>query len=230
LALRELRDSAGFDAKTVQAIAAENNIPKSTLWAAMRGQRIPSTPVLAALVRAWGGDEAEWARRRTRVENEIEQLRQAKPAIAECRPDQPMSYSLFAGSNIGQTSKDSERAETYSRLKAVLLGQAPNPEEARKAAIDRRLRRLAAEKTVEMNSGDDLVAVVLGQHDALLWDVLREQAGHPTLRQISSKVGIHQAAVGLILKGGRNNDREGERVCRYLVARRDRLARRASDE
>lgn len=36
LALRQLRDEAGFDAKTIASIAAENHIPKSTLHAALR--------------------------------------------------------------------------------------------------------------------------------------------------------------------------------------------------
>jgi transcriptional regulator with XRE-family HTH domain len=75
LALRQLRDEAGFDAPTVTNIAAKNHIPRSTLHAAMRGKRIPSLPVLAALVRSWSGDEGEWARRRTETEQEIERLR-----------------------------------------------------------------------------------------------------------------------------------------------------------
>ncbi|MFJ4716788.1 helix-turn-helix domain-containing protein [Streptomyces sp. NPDC088785] len=75
IALRQLRDSAGFDAMTIQAIAARNDMPPSTLHAALRGQRIPSVPVLAALVRAWDGDEAEWMQKRTQVEDEVERSR-----------------------------------------------------------------------------------------------------------------------------------------------------------
>ncbi|WP_406444586.1 helix-turn-helix domain-containing protein [Streptomyces sp. NBC_00631] len=75
LALRRLRDEAGFNAKTIDVIAAENHMSRSTLYAAMRGARIPTVPVLAALVRAWGGDQVEWLIGRTETEAEIEGLR-----------------------------------------------------------------------------------------------------------------------------------------------------------
>ncbi|MFF9901878.1 helix-turn-helix domain-containing protein [Streptomyces olivaceus] len=55
LELRALRDAAGFDAPSVDQIAARTNIPRSTLFAALRGQRLPTRPVLGALVTAWGG-------------------------------------------------------------------------------------------------------------------------------------------------------------------------------
>ncbi|CAL9650830.1 helix-turn-helix domain-containing protein [Streptomyces sp. enrichment culture] len=77
LALRQLRVEAGFEAKTVDAIAAANNMPRSTLYAALRGERLPSVPVLAALVRAWGGDEVHWLTRRMETETEIERRRLA---------------------------------------------------------------------------------------------------------------------------------------------------------
>ncbi|MET9462436.1 hypothetical protein ABZY05_46815 [Streptomyces canus] len=83
LALRLLRDRAGFDAKTIESIAAENYIPKSTLYAAMRGTRMPTRPVLAALVRAWNGDPEEWLVRRTETEAEIERLRQQSQPLAD---------------------------------------------------------------------------------------------------------------------------------------------------
>ncbi|MFE9284785.1 helix-turn-helix domain-containing protein [Streptomyces olivaceus] len=54
LELRALRDAAGFDAPSVDQIAARTNIPRSTLFAALRGQRLPTRPVLGALVTAWG--------------------------------------------------------------------------------------------------------------------------------------------------------------------------------
>ncbi|MGV9292359.1 hypothetical protein [Streptomyces sp. NPDC003719] len=224
--MRELRDSAGFGAKTVQAIAAENGIPKPTLWAALRGQRIPSAPVLAALVRAWGGDEVEWARRRTRVESEIEALRRAKPTIGQATPQQlPTDVIMSILSKIGQQSDEPGGEQTFDQLRAQLLGHEPDPEEARQAAIKRRLDRLAAEKTIELNSGNGLVAVILSQRKAVYWDVLREQAGSPSLREISRSVNVNHSTVGSILKGDAGYDRQAERVCRYLLERRDRLIR-----
>ncbi|MGW1539748.1 hypothetical protein ACWCPM_05640 [Streptomyces sp. NPDC002309] len=70
-----MRDEAGFDAMTIDAIAAERKIPRATLYAAMRGARIPTVPVLAALVRAWNGDPGHWLRFRSETEAEIENLR-----------------------------------------------------------------------------------------------------------------------------------------------------------
>ncbi|MFI9205537.1 helix-turn-helix domain-containing protein [Streptomyces sp. NPDC053048] len=79
LELRALRDAAGFDAPTVDQIAARSRIPRSTLYAALRGRRVPTRPVLGALVRAWGGDPAEWLMKRTAVEAELEAARGARP-------------------------------------------------------------------------------------------------------------------------------------------------------
>lgn len=50
-------------------------MPRVTLYAALRGQRIPTIPVLAVLVRAWGGDEKHWLSFRTETEQEIERER-----------------------------------------------------------------------------------------------------------------------------------------------------------
>ncbi|MGW2447956.1 hypothetical protein [Streptomyces sp. NPDC001675] len=81
LALRELRDTAGFGAPTIKQIASLHHIPRSTLYAAMRGQRIPMVPVLAALVRSWGGDETYWMSLRTRTETEIEKNRRQQTEL-----------------------------------------------------------------------------------------------------------------------------------------------------
>lgn len=90
IALRRLRDEAGFNAKRIDFIAAESGIPRATLFAAMRGQRIPTVPVLAALVTAWNGVPVQWLEFRTSTEKEIEQLRlERKATSAEIvpRPD-----------------------------------------------------------------------------------------------------------------------------------------------
>ncbi|MFF0092686.1 hypothetical protein ACFYSF_22370 [Streptomyces canus] len=56
-------------------ISAKSHIPRATLYAALSGNRVPTVPVLAALVRAWNGDEAEWLARRTQTEQELEEAR-----------------------------------------------------------------------------------------------------------------------------------------------------------
>ncbi|MEU2588286.1 helix-turn-helix transcriptional regulator [Streptomyces avermitilis] len=58
LALRQLRDDAGFDAPPVDVIAAKFGVARSSLHHALRGQRIPSVPTLAALVSATGETRA----------------------------------------------------------------------------------------------------------------------------------------------------------------------------
>lgn len=86
LELRALRDAAGFEAPSVDQIAARAHIPRSTLFAALRGQRLPTRPVLGALVTAWGGDATEWLIRRTVTEGELEELRAPRPFEARVTP------------------------------------------------------------------------------------------------------------------------------------------------
>uniref|UniRef100_UPI00130265F7 ATP-binding protein n=1 Tax=Crossiella equi TaxID=130796 RepID=UPI00130265F7 len=63
--LRKLRASAG--GPTYRTLAAATHFSSSTLAAATGGQRLPSLVVTLALVRACGGDAAEWERRWHRV-------------------------------------------------------------------------------------------------------------------------------------------------------------------
>jgi hypothetical protein len=78
LELRALQDSAGGAAKSIDQIAVQYNIHRDTLYAALRGKRIPSRPVLAALVSAWGGDEGKWMTKRRSLEVEMETMRVAQ--------------------------------------------------------------------------------------------------------------------------------------------------------
>jgi transcriptional regulator with XRE-family HTH domain len=68
LELRSLRDRLGVDAPGIDDISVRENIPRSTLYAALRGARLPSRKVVAALARAWGADEATWLAKRNAVE------------------------------------------------------------------------------------------------------------------------------------------------------------------
>ncbi len=69
--LRSLRDRLGATAPSIDEVSRRENIPRSTLYAALRGQRLPSREVVAALARSWGGDDAEWLARRSAVESAV---------------------------------------------------------------------------------------------------------------------------------------------------------------
>lgn len=69
--LRALRDRAGSTAPSVDLISETSGIPRSTLYAALRGTRVPRVAVLIALTQAWGGDEGVWLARRTRLHDEL---------------------------------------------------------------------------------------------------------------------------------------------------------------
>jgi hypothetical protein len=68
--LRELRDHMGDNAPTIDQISIREGVPRSTLYAALKGARLPNRDVVAALVRSWGGDVAEWLTKRSAVELE----------------------------------------------------------------------------------------------------------------------------------------------------------------
>jgi tetratricopeptide (TPR) repeat protein len=67
--LRSLRDRLGSSAPSVEEVSRHENIPRSTLYAALRGERLPSRQVVSALARSWGGDEGEWLAKRGAVES-----------------------------------------------------------------------------------------------------------------------------------------------------------------
>ncbi|MGJ6963896.1 hypothetical protein ACSDR0_18485 [Streptosporangium sp. G11] len=77
LELRHLRDQAGGRALSIDQISDREKIARSTLFAVMRGARLPNRDVLAALVAAWGGDQGEWMSRRSAVETQLELQRRA---------------------------------------------------------------------------------------------------------------------------------------------------------
>lgn len=110
LDLRALRDEAGFDALTVDAIAARTKIPRSTLYAALRGQRIPTRPVLEAMVTAWGGDPVQWLKRRSSTEAEVEASRGGREVKAT-----PRKTSLVSPVSPAPLPKD-ERETALSRF------------------------------------------------------------------------------------------------------------------
>ena len=81
-ALRELRDDLGPTAPTVDDVSDRSGIPRSTLYAALQGKRLPTEVVVAALAESWGGDAATWARLRNEVDVAVAQPRAADAADA----------------------------------------------------------------------------------------------------------------------------------------------------
>lgn len=73
--LRALRATLGRNAPTVDQISANEQIPRSTLYAALRGTRLPSRETVGAFARAWGGDEAEWLAKRIALEDQMAERR-----------------------------------------------------------------------------------------------------------------------------------------------------------
>jgi hypothetical protein len=64
----------------VDRISVDEGIPRSTLYAALKGDRLPGREVVAALVRSWGDDVTEWLVKRTAVEAELTRDRGAVSA------------------------------------------------------------------------------------------------------------------------------------------------------
>jgi transcriptional regulator with XRE-family HTH domain len=75
--LRELIKASGLSVARVSQIT---DVPKSTIYGAMSGRRLPSDAVFVALVRAAGGPEKEWRERRFRVALQTEDDLNVSPA------------------------------------------------------------------------------------------------------------------------------------------------------
>lgn len=80
--LRDLRARKGADAPTIDEISTAERLPRSTLYAALKGDRLPGPQVISALVRAWGGSEADWLARRSELQAMIASSSSARPSQA----------------------------------------------------------------------------------------------------------------------------------------------------
>ncbi|MET7609044.1 helix-turn-helix transcriptional regulator [Streptomyces avermitilis] len=196
IALRELRDDAGFDAPPIDVIAARYQVSRSSLHHALRGQRIPTVPVLAALVRAWGGDEAYWLRLRTATEEEeLERERLAVKAQLNREldwTDPPLHVRELIGIKP-------DRAEVVARLFceladlgdpdaiAVFDGDRLNEQrwaDHQQAAFAGRVRSRDAEARAEA---------------AAEWGEWLERAGCPDIRTIAGYAGLSSSQVAAVL-------------------------------
>lgn len=88
-----------------------------------------------------------------------------------------------------------------------------------------RLVRLRAEETIASSSRGELLKQLQSQQTmSAVWDVLRGQAGAPTVRQIAQATGEARGSVASALNGDLQGHRAIESVYGYLVAGRDELA------
>lgn len=223
LALRRLRDSAGFDAKTIEAISAESHIPASTLYAAMRGTRVPTIPVLAALVLAWNGDPDEWLVRRTNAEQEIERLRRQseprkEPVLwrrAELSPEEQRLVE-----EVREVILPQDLPATRSPALRTSEAEAADlpPSESTKVDWGSLIRRRGAEPEIVHNLMERPAF-----ETAYLWHSLRQRAGAPSVRQISFGTGYPQTIVAQLLKGAFATQLTVQAVVQYLLARGDQI-------
>jgi transcriptional regulator with XRE-family HTH domain len=118
LELRALRHRMGPTAPTIDQISEKQQIPRSTLYAAMSGTRVPTEDVLAALVRAWGGNTAEWTIRRAGVVQEIglQRLREAKVGTVRASPPQTLSKDVIDYLEL-QAKREREEGQQRQKMK-----------------------------------------------------------------------------------------------------------------
>src|SRR5581483_11405730 len=119
---RALRDRAAID---YEELAARTHYPSTVLKDAENGPGLPGLPVLAAYVRACGGDVAEWEERWRLL---------ARAADDEAGlPTRPAgaSAAAVAGARAGVTMGPAEAADT-ERIKAALRAHRQREEEESK--------------------------------------------------------------------------------------------------
>lgn len=230
LALRQLRDQAGFEAKTIDAIAAENYIPRSTLYAAMRGKRIPTVPVLAALVQAWNGDPVKWLAFRTETEQEVERLRRQGGRQSRRGHHQGEPQSTPAEQNTQVA--DVEQEGTAQAAEGAETEEAEGAQPSRESAwawlpFD----EIPTEVYFEADSMSELELLdrltnPSAADRARNWEALRAVAGLPTLRDIAREARMRQTTVRGVLSGNDLSGKNVQKVLRVLKKRRDEVQRR----
>lgn len=132
--LRALRDQMGSAAPTIEAISEQTGVPRSTLYAALQGKRLPSREVIAALSRAWGGREGEWLAKRSEVEAAARagsafvgrtSERQRLTGWLESAADrQPVTVMIDGDAGVGKTRLISWFAKYATSRRALVLAGA----------------------------------------------------------------------------------------------------------
>lgn len=181
LELRALRQGIGPTAPTIDQISANEQIPRSTLYAAMSGTRMPTEDVLAALVRSWQGDLTAWMIKRAAVLQEIGLRRLRDEAVGtlraqEERKEKQASEKLTLAEEFGRDLRHLRTTAglTLRELKPRLLQTSSRPI-SRSTVVEVELgRRLPSWRIVE-----DILRAILTHEEfdrvALHWKARWEQ-------------------------------------------------------
>jgi hypothetical protein len=123
----------GAKAPSVDQISVKQSVARSTLYAALRGNRLPTREVLAALVTSWGANEVECMRKRSIVERRLEAARLEERASVQIDAlgtggaastseshERFSSTSLDTGQKANQTSTSSRTVEKFAEMLRAL--------------------------------------------------------------------------------------------------------------
>ncbi|MFF7870496.1 hypothetical protein ACFZCT_29055 [Streptomyces qaidamensis] len=185
-------------------------MPKSTLYAALRGQRLPTVPVLAALVRAWGGKEVEWLMRRMDTEAQIERLRLALREI---------------DAEDGPEIRKEITHEEHRRLQEEWAARRPSPNEDELIRVlvqamlqdghqilkDRDIPSDTSRRLPESQNASGARSKAEEN-----WVRLRGAAGAPSIRSLSRSSGLSFVVVSEILRGRREGTEAAAKLERIL--------------
>jgi hypothetical protein len=215
----------------IDAIAVQYGVSRSTLFAVMGGKRLPTPPVLEALVLAWGGDPVEWMTRRSETEREIERLR-----LRDDRPPKdPRRQTRRHQRPLEAVSTDFEWRGAVGEV--PLSEPASSEVLARDSGGGEKLDRgdesatvvVRAEDALSGMSGGRLIRILVHDEPALgvetLWDRLRVEAGYPTLRDIAYATHLPQRVVAKVLRDESDSRSDIEAVYVALWDRRYYLTR-----
>ena len=138
---RALRDRAALD---YEELTARTHYPSDVLKDAENGPGLPGLPVLAAYVRACGGDVTEWEERWQRL------VRSAEDEAGLPTRPAGASAAAVAGARAGVTVGPADAPDT-ERIKAALRAHRQREEEARVADVGFSGRSAAAQTTLVAN-------------------------------------------------------------------------------
>ncbi|WSN41552.1 hypothetical protein OG736_23870 [Streptomyces sp. NBC_01334] len=177
--------------------------------------------MLAALVRAWGGDEAEWVKFRSRVEDErerarlelIEELGQLRPPRDDY-PDYDDWPTSGENSGLGPLPSRNEMVRILVRRLAdldhpryikildegtleeyVRSGHHGAPDLPHLRERDKADRRAQLARQAASEEAEDIA------NAATEWAALRYRAGNPTIRTISKDAQLPYSTVSKMLRG-----------------------------
>jgi hypothetical protein len=186
----------------------------------MRGTRIPTPPVLAALVRAWNGDETEWLKRRTETEQEIAEAEvQPEGATKPVKPAKPANVAPPALAQMPEAQEvagidddRSQRLKEWDLIERQVAAEGPRGQVVRDVGppwtqMYRTITGTNDPIPFDMPLEQILLPWII--HDEArgtrelkeMWSALRREAGYPTLREIATDVKRSVMEVSWVLRG-----------------------------